>query len=305
MKGKKKGLKQKIVVGLLTLAMSVSSLGILSSCGQSNNPPSNDPPSIIEPLPNPVEEKVVVSNVVNEYFGNRDFRKEFDNSLAVVASKKVDVENIKSVELVSFEKGKSGNFVLNVKNKDELNLEDDELTFNGDTTAFGDFYNLSINQTAVVNAILADNEVVLTDEIVKDSAKHTAIKGDCADEIAKYDAQKTLFEGISADSITVKEDPAPIVEYVTVQSLVDQVFAGIDFDANLKDTAEKIIKTKAPINNVNKIFAIDFELATDGFFKVVAETQPTTSQSNSITSWSINADTTKFANYLYLSKELH
>ncbi len=300
MKKKKSGLKQKIVVGILTLAMGISSLGIFSSCGQTNNPPTNNPPPIVNPTP--VEEKIEVSSVINGYFGNRNFADEFNNSLVAVASKKVNAEDIKSVELISFEKGKTGSFVLNVKYKDGLELEDDELTYNGDTTAFDDFYNFSINKTAVINAILTDNEVALTDEIVKDSAKHTSINTDCADEIAKFDTQKALFEGISADSITVKEDPAPIVEYVTVQSLVDQVFAGIDFDANLKETINTLITTKSNLYTTEKIHAFDFNVGANGNVTFVAEVGSTKSTTKTVTKFSINSDTTKLANYLTLSK---
>jgi len=301
MKKKKGSIKNKIIAGILTIAMGLTSFGILSSCGQTNNPPVNDPPPIVNPTP--AEEKVVVSSVVNDYFGTRNFANEFNSSLLAVASKKVDADDIKSVELVSFEKAKTGKIVLNVKYKDGLNLEDDELTYNGDTTAFEDFYNLSTNKTAVINAILADNEVSLTDEIVKDSAKHTAIKTDCADEIAKYDAQKTLFEGVSADSITVKEDPAPIVEYVTVQSLVDQVFAGINFDANLKETMKKIVQTRSATRDINKYLAFDFSISNSGMVTIIVDDYNTTTQSQLVSKYTINTDTTKLANYLTLSKD--
>ena len=52
-----------------------------------------------------------------------------------------------------------------------------------------------------------------------------------------------------------------VTEYVTVQSLVDQVFAGIDFDANLKETMKKIVQTRSATRDINKYLAFDFSIS--------------------------------------------
>ncbi len=299
MKDKKLG--KKLLALALAGTMAMSTGAIFSGCGQKDPPPTN-PPGTELPGPEDQVEKVAVATILNEYFASRDFASEFNASLKAVASKKVEENDIKSVEIVSFEKGTNGKIVLNVKYKDELSLEDDELTITADTTKIDDYRNAAINLTAVQNAILTENNVALTDEVEKDGTAHAAIKEDCASAISKINAGKTALEGISATNIEIKEETP--IEYVSVQSLVDEVFAGIDFDANLKETMGTLIETRAPQYNTKRLFVFDYNIGTNGKIQFYAEYAHNTTQASYISSFTITTDTTtQLEDYLSMSKD--
>ena len=295
--------KDKVVALTLATIAGLSSFGIMSGCEQKTpEGPTNTPGPVVNPTPTPSESKISVATVVNEYFANRNFRNEFNSSLISVASKKVNASDIKSVSLVSFNNGKSGKIVLNVQYKDSLQQPDQELTYSGDTTKFSNFYNLSINKDAVINSVLANNNLTLASEIVKNSTAHTKLKSDFANVISTYNSEKALFEGISASDITMKENTTP-VEYVSVQNLVDEVFGGINFEANLKETMEKLVATRAPLFEVKKLFAFDFQVKESGEVKFYVEYANKSTQASYISSFAVTMNTTKISNYLSLSKD--
>lgn len=301
MKDKKLGKKLLALTLAGTIAMSTGA--IFSACGQKDPPPTN-PPGTELPGPEDQTEKVAVATILNEYFASRDLASELNASLKAVASKKVEGNDVKSVEVVSFEKGTNGKIVLNVKYKDELSLEDDELTITADTTKIADFYNAAINLTTVQNAILAENNVSLTDEVEKDGTAHTAIKEDCASAISKINAGKTALEGISATNIEIKEETP--IEYVSVQSLVDEVFAGIDFDANLKETAAALVtKKSSSTNKMNKLLAFDFEISKSGNLCFYVEQEVISTGAKEISSLSYTGNITQLADYINLTKDFN
>ena len=73
--------------------------------------------------------------------------------------------------------------------------------------------------------------------------------------------QNTASESISASELTTTSQTP--VEYITVQSIVDEVFADIDFDANLKTVLETLIATGAPKYELRKMLAFEYNVVNE------------------------------------------
>lgn len=93
-------------------------------------------------------------------------------------------------------------------------------------------------------------------------------------------------------------------QYVTVREIVDEVFAGIDFDANIKGTIETLFKTKMLEKmELAKVLAFDYEIGTDGKFAYYFENFDTSINKSKVLIHTVNADTTKLQTYLEMSKD--
>jgi len=307
---KKNSLLKKILSVVLSIGIAVAPIGILSACKQKKKPANTS--SIEQVLPsNPssgsssssvnsgttiVETKIDVATIVNDYFANKNFESDFDSSLVNLVSKKVNIEEVKDIEVINFNKATNGSIVLKVTYDEGAVNQTEELTYTGDTTKFETFYNMSLNSSAVINGVIADNGLTLSGQVVEDSSAHTELKADFAQLLTKYNAEKAAFESISADKLTITSQTP--VEYVTVQSIVDEVFAGIDFDANLKESAQALASTVNSNNVVNKLHIVDIK---QGMLSFLVEEYNTLYETTSIRSFEVPVGDSSLTNYCNLS----
>ena len=313
---KREAFFKKILVLGVSIGLTLGSMGILSGCGQKEqqNTPTNPPP-VVEVVPGTgegdtgteqtpgtevQETKLEVTNIVNEHFGDIDFANEFNLALIDLVSKKVDIEKVEDIDVVSFEAKTDGKLVLNVTYVDGEEKESDTLTYEGDTTKFENFYKLSTNSAGIINGIVTENGLTLDGQVVENSSAHTNLEGDFEALVATYNAEKATFGNISANEIVVYEEPKPI-EYVTVQSIVDDVFGDMDFDGDTKEVMETIITTKTPIFEVKNNVAINYEIGQDGKINVVAECLNTRTTLTSLYCYAYSGDTNQYANFLKLA----
>lgn len=316
MKRREAFFKKILAIGI-SVGLTIGSIGLLSGCGQKEPENTSTPPPIVEVDPSlggesnggensgteNQETKIDVSSVVNEYFGDINFANEFNLALIDLVSKKVDIEDVKDIEIVSFDKDANGKIVLNVIYEEGAEKESDQLTYEGDTTKFVNFYNLSTNSTGIINGIVTENGLTIDGKVVEDSSAHTALEEDFADLIATYNAEKTVFGAISAEEIFVKEDEKP-VEYISVQSIVDDVFSDFNFDEDIKETVDNIVATRASTVTVftaSKVFAVDYEIAEDGKVAIYTEITNVSNGRPYLYSFTIEGDTTKYSDYLSLT----
>ncbi len=311
---KREAFFKKIVMFGISIGLSIGSLGILSGCGQKEPENTPTPPPIVEVVPgggdnsgseeNPSTEvqetKVEVANIVNEYFADVDFANEFNLALIDLVAKKVDIEKVKDIDVVSFETKTNGKIVLNVLYEDGEEKESDTLTYEGDTTKFENFYKLSTNSTSVINGVVAENGLTLDGKVVEDSQQHKDLEDDFTALLSTYNKESADFAKISAEDIVVYEEPKPI-EYITVQSIVDEYFKGKDFDADIKEVMETIITTKTPIIEVKNNVALDFEIGQNGKINIIAECFNTRTTVTSLSCFAYTGDTTQYANFFNLS----
>ena len=313
--GRKNALLKKILAVALSFGIAFGSAGLLSGCGQKDTDHTQNPP-IVEVVPGPEdnptnpetpgtevqETKIEVEDIVDEYFGEKNFANEFNLALIDLVAKKVDISKVKDIDVVSFEAKESGKLVLNVTYEEGNEKASDTITYEGDTTNFENFYNLSTNSTVIINGVITEKGLTADGEVVKDSVAHSALKQAFADLIATYNTEKTAFAGISADDLVIFEEEKPI-EYISVQSIVDQTFAGADFDGDLVATAGAIAGTRAPTFDVSKVFAIDYEIKEDGKIAIFAEVTSKNKDRQYIYSFTVNGDMTKYGDYLSLASD--
>lgn len=310
-----KDLLKKILAVALSIGISFGLAGLLPGCGQKDPDNTQNPPAeevIPEPEDNPtapetpgteIEEiKIEVEDIVDEYFGAKNFANEFNNALTSFVAKKVDIEKVKDIEVVSFEVKTNGKIVFNVLYDEGEEKESDTLTYEGDTTKFENFYKLSINSTSVINGVVAENGLTLDGEVVEDSQQHKDLKDDFTVLLATYNKELADFAEIPADDIVVYEEPKPI-EYVTVQSIVDEYFKGMDFDSDIKQVMETIITTKTPIIDVKNNVALDFEIGQNGKINVIAECLNTRTTITALSCFAYTGDTIQYANFFNLIRD--
>ena len=303
---REKAFLKKVLAVTLSLAMAFVSSGIFSACKQKENSNTNTEQSGDSGVNNPEtsdqETKIAVATVVNEHFSNINFENDFNLALIDLVAKKANIEDVKDIDVLSFEKAKSGKLVLFVTYEEGAEKESDEITYSGDTTKFETFYNMSINSSAVISSVIADNGLTLDGDIVEDSSIHTALEEDFTSLLKKYNQEKTVFEEITAESLTIKEDKP--IEYVTVQSIVDDVFSGMDFDENIKDSAQALITTTSNSNRkLNKLYAMDYVSGTNGTVSFYLEHLNAAANAITVRKYDATLDTTKISNYLNLSKD--
>ena len=313
--GRKNAFLKKVLAVALSFGMAFGSAGILAGCGQNDTDHTQNPP-IVEVVPGPEdnptgpetpgteiqETKIEVEDIVDEYFGDKDFAKEFNLALIDLVAKKVDISKVKDIDVVSFEAKESGKLVLNVTYEEGNEKASDTITYEGDTTNFENFYNLSTNSVVVINGVIAEKGLTADGEVVKDSSAHSGLKQAFADLIATYNTEKTAFAGISADDLIVFEEEKPI-EYITIQSIIDQTFAGTDFDGDLVATAKAIAGERAPTFDVSKVFAIDYEIKEDGKIAIFTELTNKNNGRPYLYSFTIDGDMIKYGDYLSLASD--
>ncbi|MBO5356260.1 MAG: hypothetical protein J6A95_00690 [Clostridia bacterium] len=291
---------KKVFSTLLAMAM-LSSPFVLVGCRQApstdttdtNSTPSTD--GIYDQI-----NEIEVSQIVDDVVGKKDFETVFNNALFEVASKKYESEDIKNIDVVSFTANKNGKLVLTITLERDGAEETEQLTYEGDTTKLEDFFDLGTNKSNAIDKILSNYDVSTSDKIVLDSQKHEEIEKQLEDKLNAFDEQTQLFKGISAEELIEKEDEKPI-EYITAQEIVDEAFADIDFDADLMETVQTLFATRAPTNKLNKIYAVDYDIAEDGYFTFYVESE--FNKSIFIRGYTVNSNTNKLLNYLNLNSK--
>lgn len=256
MKGK---IKKFLALGLAFVTISGASF--LTACGQKNPPeivPPNQQEQVVPPETQkeieqelPIVQKVQVQSIIDDACKNKNYAVYFENSLKNVANKTLN-ENVTNIELKNFLLDKQGKVEIEVEFDKDGQTTTTEIEYAGDTTGFDAFRGMAENKETYINSILTELNLKLSDEIEKDSQTQKSLES----EIAKFDTQKENFEKLSFTEV-VKEPE--VIEYVTVQEIVDEAFAGVDFDADLKNTAQCACNTAKSPSVVQKIFVIDIK----------------------------------------------
>ncbi len=169
--------------------------------------------------------------------------------------------------MAEIEFDKNGKVVFTFDKYDDTTkrFEEDFLTFTGDTTGMETFYNMSQSTSKTVNDIYAKYGVTATTQVEKDSDLYNSLVNDFALLRAEYDSGKAAFSTMSFD----KNAEA---EYVTVSSIVNGVFAGIDVDADLKEISQHILEVRfTTIQTSEKIYSVEFDKENNRLWFVSAK----------------------------------
>ena len=233
-----------------TLAL-VASVATFAGC----NNPEQKPVEPVIPNPggeivNPIEEKETALEIVSGVVQKANLGGLYDNAiLSHVQSKYAKVETITSVNL---QKDVHGKFTITANVKDENN-QTKAVTFEyeGDTTMLCE----KESNENIIAQILAKAEIEMDAELVKDSKASEQLKTLASAEV---DLIKTQITALSNLEVTEKQEAQPQVEYVSVQSIVDEIWGDVDTDADIKAIAKYLMETKLPVGRVfEKLYAVD------------------------------------------------
>lgn len=261
---KKGNLKKKIIAGILTLSMAFSTASFLTACSQEPDttpgttvvtPVEPTPTPSSEPTPTPVVEKVLASSIYDSAFDDVDFTNNYVDAFTSAIEQKYSISSLDNLNLAEIEFDRNGKVVFTFEKYDDTTkrYEEDSLTYTGDTTGMETFYNMSQNTAEVVNDVWTKNGVEGTSQVEKDGDLYNTLVNDFASLRAEYDSGKTAFSTMSFD----KNAEA---EYVSVSSIVNEIFADIDVDADLKEISEHILEVKYPTaQTTKKIYAVEFD----------------------------------------------
>lgn len=263
---KKGKLKNRVVAVVLSLSMALGTASFLTACSQQKEPDPTPGTTVVtpvdptptptpEPTPTPVVEKVLASSIYDSAFDGVDFTNNYVDAFTSAIEQKYSISSLDNLNLAEIEFDRNGKVVFTFEKYDDTTkrYEEDSLTFIGDTTGMETFYNMSQSTAEVVNNVLTKNGVAENTQVEKDSDLYDALVNDFALLRAEYDSGKTAFSTMSFD----KNAEA---EYVSVSSIVDEIFADIDVDADLKNIAQHILDvryTTGPI--LKKVYAVDFD----------------------------------------------
>ena len=240
----------------------------------------------------PVE--LSVSDIVDEYFGTVNFHNDFEYALYNLADKKINIDEVSAISVKSIE---AGRLVLAVQYKNDVNKENDELIFEGDTTAFSTFYELANNGEVEIDAILLNRNLTRESKVIENSEEHISLKEDLFDMLSDYNNAKTAIFLIDGEDVR-------LAEYVTVKDIIDEIFADVDFDADAKYAIETIINAKTKVLEVSESIAIDFTIAKEGRIDLIAVVHGTGDKKteNIVSHFTYSGDTTQctmFLNMIY------
>lgn len=256
----------------LSIGLTLGSVSLLASCDinasemsgtQSSSvvtpPASESAPSDGNEI---VVETVLVSEVIDEKLGTRDYRDEFNSSILNVVGEKYGILNLVSIDFDEVTIAEEGKITLSVVTKSAENGEAILITYEGDTTKYETFYRLAYEKDELIAEMLTGRGLTLELEIAKNSTVQNVVEGIFAKVIADFDSGKKEFENISAEDFKEPEPPKEIV-YVSVRSIVDEVFKDVDVDADIKETAQTIFTTKAASTvKMKKLLAFDYDKET-------------------------------------------
>lgn len=263
---KKGNLKKKIIAGILTLSMALGTASFLTACSQQKEPDPTPGTTVVtpvkptptpspEPTPTPVVEKVLASSIYDSAFDGVDFTNNYVDAFTSAIEQKYSISSLDNLNLAEIEFDRNGKVVFTFEKYDDTTkrYEEDSLTFIGDTTGMETFYNMSQSTAEVVNNVWTKNGVAENTQVEKDSDLYDALVNDFALLRAEYDSGKTAFSTMSFD----KNAEA---EYVTVSSIVNEIFADIDVDADLKEISQHILEVRyTTVQTSERIYAVEFD----------------------------------------------
>ena len=256
--------KKSLLKGFSTFALVMAtSLSALAGCTNK----ATEPIKPVNPIPEnpggeivtPVEEKVTAYEVANSLVSSANLEGSYDNAIQdLVKTKYSKVEKIKSV---SIDKKANGKFTIVANIKDENNqTKEVTLEYEGDTR---NVYSKETNAD-ILAQILAKADIELDTEFVKDSQTlnefKTLVSAEVSSKLAQINALKNII-------LTEKQQAVePQVEYISVQSIVDEIWGNIDTDADIKAIAKYLTETKRQYYNYEKELAIDMENNSLNFY---------------------------------------
>lgn len=299
---KKGNLKKKIIAGILTLSMAFSTASFLTACSQKEPDPTPGTtietpvnPTPIPDTPTPVVEKVLASSIYDSAFDGVDFTNNYVDAFTSAIEQKYSISSLDNLNLAEIKFDKNGKIVFTFDKYDDTTkrYEEDSLTFTGDTTGMKTFYNMSQSTAEVVNNIYTKNGVEGTSQVEKDSSLYDALVNDFASLRAEYDSGKTAFSTMSFDKNAE-------TEYVSVSSIVNEIFADIDVDVDLKNISQHILEVKYPTaQTTKKIYAVEFDKENNKLWFVSVKADVDSEQSLIKSSISLDvANNSEFINFI-------
>ncbi len=279
--GKFESCFKKSVAIMMIAFMASPVLMNLTACGQ-KNPPTTEPPKQEEVLPggqevNPgveVVEKISVADVLDaELLEEMEYKQKFNQALISAVGHTYQIGLVNNIDIKEFTIGEEGKIVLEVTYRNtETMLEDvDEVEYVGDTSGFDVLYGLAYNNSDFIEKVVTEAGATLNGEIEKDGEVHDAI----VDKFDLFTTQQTAFAQISFEKVNEntggnEQEPGgeapPEVEMVTVQSVVDEVFAGVNFTADLKGTLQSVVNSVASGYEILNLKAVDYDAQSISFY---------------------------------------
>ncbi len=226
-----------------------------------------------------VAELICVSDIIHAALGTTDYLDEFNEEILDIAGEKYGVLNLVSIDIDEFSIAQEGKIVLSVVVKGAENEEPAIITYEGDTTKYETLYRLAYEKEDYIAEILAEKGLTMDSEVEKDSEVHLDLAETFAGVKNDFNSGKTAFANLSAEDFKEPEPVKPI-EYVTVQSIVDEVFKDIDVDADVKETAQAIFTTRVAAGiKMNNLLAVDYD-KTAGDYVIYVESESSTGAKN-------------------------
>lgn len=310
----KKGLIKKTGIVLLGMA-TVLTLGFsMNSCGKEKPTDSTSPSAqqstsssvVQQPTQDekPVQIMVEADSVVEGVLGQKDFENVFNNALVSIVEKEYPDYAVQEVKLESVDIGQNGSFVLDATlEKDGEIFSSKKISYSGNTEDFADFFDYGMNKEDKINSVLNTIGLTSSSAIEEGSDEEKQIIDLFENDIQDFDEQTQLFKGITAEELVgevIKTEPKE-EDYISVETIVNEAFAGIDFNADLMETVETLFKKKSPAKEINKIYAFDFVIDDqEGYFEFYLVSSLPKINRIFIDSCSISNDTTKYYHYLNL-----
>lgn len=248
---------KKILPLTLTFAIAISAFA-----GCTNN--EKNPTKPVDPNPGggeivtPVEQKETAIVIAKDIVEKAGLQAAYDNAImGIVEDKYQEVQNITSVDVVF---GTNGRLTI-VANVKDANSEAKEVTleYEGDTSGFAGIVSLDKSVANLTAQILAELGIDASDEFVKDSNGYKELVTAVSAKLDEQKAKITALSSIDSESIIEKQEVQPEIEYVSVQSIVDEIWGDVDIDADIKAIAKYLTETRLSNLPFDKLLAVDVE----------------------------------------------
>ena len=298
-------------IAALTSAILLGSCGQKESDVQSTKPPvqsstitsSDITDSTIDSQQPQQPTKVKATELIDDLLSTKDFENVFQNTLVSLVQKEYPYHNVTDVSVDSLTIRENGMFVLNATLESNGVVTSTQVTYSGDTSVYKDFFDYGMDKETAKKSTMRLLGVSSVTQLTIGSTFERQVIETFEEKMAQFDEQTQLIKGITAEELISKEvDSKPNEDtYVSVESIVNEAFAGIDFDADLMETVQKIFATRAPTNKLNKVYAIDFDISQDGHFTFYAENEMNSTGKIFINSFAITGNTNQYKNFLNLT----
>jgi len=217
-----------------------------------------------------VAETVSAYEVANGLVSKANVAGAYDEAILGLVQKNYnEVESIKSVVL---DKDVNGKLTIVANVKDENNqTKEVTLEYEGDTRSV---YAKETNEN-ILAQILAKSEIDLDFEFEKNSQAYDEFESFVSAEISSKLLQTSALQNIVLTE-KAEIDP-PEIEYVSVQSIVDEIWGDVDTRADIQAVAKYLTETKYTARNFDKLFSVDLQ---DGRIKFYTNAINKTNESN-------------------------